>query len=88
MRRRVSWGLPRPTRAAVAVALALSALCTITAGMALPAHAAETAADLLPTLDALVRQGEDQPAAALAAIDALPATTAMPDRRWRALAAA
>jgi diguanylate cyclase (GGDEF)-like protein len=88
VRRRVSRGHPRPAPVAAALALALSALCAITAGTALPARAAEPDAGLLTTLDALVRQGEDQPAAALAAIDALPATTAVPALRWRALAAA
>ncbi len=74
-------------RAAVphALALALVALVALAAPAAL---AADPDADLPPALDALVRQAEDQPAAALAAIDALPASASVPARRLRALAAA
>ena len=82
MRRGTPRRWPGPCRRAAAVALAFAVLA------APAARAAEPDADLLSTLDALVRQGEDQPAAALAGIDALPATPAMPAPRWRALAAA
>jgi diguanylate cyclase (GGDEF)-like protein len=51
-----------------------------------PAQAAE--ADLPQALDALVRRGEDQPAAALAAIDALAGARSTAAQRQRALAAA
>ena len=53
---------------------------------ALPALAAEP--DSPQALDTLVRRGEDQPAAALAAIDTLPRTGSAAGQRQRALAAA
>ena len=56
--------------------------------LGLPALATEPADGSAQALDPLVRRGDDRPAAALAAIDALAPAGTPAEQRWRALAAA
>jgi len=70
---------------------ALRAACLLALwllGPGLPARAADAGSALPDALDALVQRGEDQPAAALAAIDALPPAATPAGWRQHALAAA